>query len=333
MAVKPQTVKYKFPTSNIFHAHGAGVPALTETTMFGGTLTLVSGSPYMGGVDDLTASTIYYTPSESNEIPQPSGSSYVDTAFSELSLALNTSDHLADKVYDLFVATISGSLVLGSGPAWTSATARSAAIQMTGGAYSNSATMSLKHGGITTSMSAGNAVYVGTFLATANGQTKWQPKPAPAAYGVSAVLGLYNAYNQRPVFAVNRDLNTSWTYANSGVRYADNSAAWFIKFVDGLGNCKSRGRYMASISGTSSSAAAATVGALFDQDNYPLNLGFGVLTQGALNSTALGMPIWGEDTCNGALGVHTWRPAEQSTAVSINFYGNNFAALTVEITM
>lgn len=301
--------------------------------MFGGNLTLVSNNPYMGGVDDLTASTIYYTPSETNLVPQHSGGSYVDTVFTQLSLALNTSDHLADHVYDLFVTTISGTLVFGSGPAWSSPTARGAAIQLGSGVYSNSATMALVHAGGPTNIAAGDAVYVGTFLATANGQTKWQPKPAPAAYGVAAVLGLYNAYNQRPVYAVNRDSNTTWAYANAGVRFADNSNVWYVKFVDGLGKCKSRGRYSASIAGASSSAAAATVGAMFDQDSYPLNLGYGFLTQGALNSTALGMPIWGEDTCNGALGVHTWRPAEQSTAVSINFYGNNFAALTVEIEM
>lgn len=301
--------------------------------MFGGNLTLVSGNPYMGGIDDLTASTIYYTPSESNKVPQLSGGNYADTPFSELTLTLNSSDHLADNVYDLFIATIGGNVVLGSGPAWSTPIARSAGIQMGGGVYSNSATMSLVHGGTSTSVAAGDAVYVGSFLTTANAQTKWQPKPAPSSYGVSAVLGLYNAYNQSPVYAVNRDSNTSWAYANAGVRYADNSNIWFVKFIDGLGKCKSRARYMANVAGTSSSPAAATVGVMFDQDNYPLNLGFGVLTQGALNSTALGMPVWGEDTCNGALGVHTWRPAEQSTAVSINFYGNNFAALTVEIEM
>lgn len=250
--------------------------------MFGGNLTFVSGNPYMGGVDDLTASTIYYTPSEGDKVPQPSGGGYVGTTFSELSLALNSSDHLADNPYDLFIATVSGTLVLGSGPAWSSATTRIAGIHMDGAVYSNSATMPLVHSGGTASIPAGDAVYVGTFLATANGQTKWQPKPAPAAYGVSAVLGLYNAYNQRPVFAVNRDSNTSWAYANAGVRYADNSNAWYIKFIDGLGKCKSRGRYQASIAGANSSAAAATIGALFDQDNYPLNLGYGFLTQGGL---------------------------------------------------
>ena len=82
-----------------------------------GRLTLVSGTPIM--TSDQTAKTaIYYTPYLGDAIPLYDGVDWFNYSFSELTLNLDTSNHLLDNLYDIFIWSNAGTISIGTGPAW-----------------------------------------------------------------------------------------------------------------------------------------------------------------------------------------------------------------------
>jgi hypothetical protein len=183
-------------------------------------------------------SSIYYEPYKGNQIPIGG----VPTTFTALTLALDSdSGHTgyqqSGKVFDLFVYNDSGTIRLGSGPAWTSDTARADAVTMTNGIWVNSGTITLRFGsasGNTTSVSAGNATLVGTFRAVANGQVRirWT--------GIDATADFYFASIYWPVaYAVNvHDTTDQWTYNNETVRQKRGSANNQVNVLNPLpGHC------------------------------------------------------------------------------------------------
>ena len=197
-----------------------------------GRLTLISNTPVMT-VDATAQSTIYYTPYQGNQIPVGA----VMFSFSQLSYSLGTSAHLSGNLYDIFAYNASGSIALCTGPAWSSASARSAAISMFNGLWTNQSilTCTVSGGGSTTSVPANNATYLGTFYATTNGQTGMSFNPTPASGGTNNVLGLYNAYNRVRIKAQSSDSSTGWTYNSATWRATDNSNSNRISYIDGLG--------------------------------------------------------------------------------------------------
>jgi hypothetical protein len=107
---------------------------------------------------------------------------------------------------------------------------------MQNGIWTNTSTVTLtvSGGGSTTSISAHQATYVGTFYATANGQTGMAFTPSAASGGTANILGLYNAYNRTKISAIERDSAASWTYAGLSWRAANNSISNRISWIDGL---------------------------------------------------------------------------------------------------
>jgi hypothetical protein len=217
---------------------GAGAPVMPPQ----GRLTLTTNAPVMTA-DTTAATTIYYTPYQGNWLPI-AGVMY---SFGNLSYALSTAAHQSGSLYDVFAYLASGpSVALCTGPAWTSTTIRSAAIGMTNGVLTNSATLTctLSGGGSTTPLSAGDATYLGTFYATGNGQTGMAFRPAAVSGGSAPVLGLWNAYNRVSVSVLERDSNpsnwtvssTSWVPFDSGVSGGLNNR---ITYVDGQGQSSS----------------------------------------------------------------------------------------------
>lgn len=274
-----------------------------------GRLTLISGKPIMN-CDTVGATHAFYTPYIGNDIMLWNGSAFVATAFSEQSLSL--ASLTAGHNYDVLADTVSG-IYLSS--AWTNDTTPSNPISRVNGVNCD----------------ASHNTYLGSVMCMTNGQVSWMQKPAAAYFGTANQLGVWNADNRVEIEAVCQDLTTSWPYASSGIRYADNSNLFRIYFIDGLGESPSYASYESSVVGSSSSAAAATVGVGLDAV-YPVNWG-GALPQGAMNSTALGGYIKGSDQTYGLIGKHYWQAMEESTSVSITFMGNNFSALKVRLAM
>lgn len=225
-----------------------------------GRLTLVTATPVL--VSDQTAkTTIYYTPYIGNLIPIYNGTYFLIMPFAELSIALdNASGHTgyqqSAKNFDLFVYNDAGTLRLGTGPAWSSATSRGTGagttqLTQTNGIWVNTVTIALRFGsssGNTTSVSASQATYVGTMYATADGQTGVALKPAAAAGGSNNIIGLWNAYNRVKASAISRDSTTTWTYGTATFRAMDGSNSNRISLIDGLGQTPIKTHVQCSIS-------------------------------------------------------------------------------------
>ena len=163
-----------------------------------GRLTLTSGVA-ITTADVVGATNIFFTPVGGGVLPIWNGSSFIPTAFAELGLALDatTTDvgfHQIGRIFDVFVVNDSGVVRLGTGPAWSSDTARGAGAGTTEldfskfGIPTNKNAIALRYGAATANtinVPANQATYVGSFRAVANGQ---------ATDSKSQRL-LFNAYN------------------------------------------------------------------------------------------------------------------------------------------
>jgi len=252
-----------------------------------GRLTLVSATPVMTA--DVTAATlIYYTPHQGSHLPLHNGTVWTAQAFTEFSLALDGNSghagyHQSGKLFDLLVFNNGGSLALGTGPIWSSSTARGSGagtteLQMLNGIWTNKNAITLRFGsssGNTVSVAANQATYVGTFYATADGQTGMQFKPSAAAGGSNSFLGLYNAYNRVRILTRSADSATNWSYTTAAWRAANNSNSNRVNWVDGLAQSWVFASYDDIISG----AAQGSIGVTFDGTGAPPGL------QGYFNGT------------------------------------------------
>lgn len=215
-------------------AAASAVTAAAQLNTFpGGRLTLTSGTP-VTTANVTGATTVYYTPALTNHIQIYNGTNWVTYIFAETSLALDstTSDtgyQASGQLYDLFMYNSSGTPVLGTGPAWSSGTARSAAISLLDGLWVNTSSITIRFGsatGNTTTVSANEATYVGTICMTGNGVTE------------DSLVNrfVWNAYNQ----AIRQMLRAetaggSWTYGTPAQwNQANSSSSNQLNFITGL---------------------------------------------------------------------------------------------------
>lgn len=203
-----------------------------------GRLTLASGSPVTAA--NFTAAThVYYAPFEGSAIPIWDGAVFNMELFTQLDLVLDgdtghTAYHQSGKNFDLFVFDVSGTLWLGTGPAWTSDTVRSAVIELKEGLWVNSASMQARFANGPTNyatIAANKATMVGTMRASANGQIEFTPNPSAAAGGSNNKLFLANIYNRQPVLATCRDSTTVWSTTNQTVHQTNDSGNNRISFI------------------------------------------------------------------------------------------------------
>lgn len=189
-------------------------------------------------VADVTAAaTVYFTPHLGNHIPIYDGTNWVPTTFAELSLALDSDSghagyHQSGKNFDLFVINDAGTIRLGTGPAWTSDTARGTGagttqLSRSSGMIYNTVAITIRFGsasGNTVSVAAGSATYVGTMRASANGQTE----------DSVTKRFLWNMYNRAPRQLKKYDTTDSWTWSTNSYQQANANAANQVEFVRGL---------------------------------------------------------------------------------------------------
>ena len=217
---------------------GGSPTATMPLTTPQGRLTLTSGSPVMTA-DATAQGTIYYDNYVGNLLPV-GGIMY---RVGELSDVLNATAHVSTNLYDDFAYNSSGTIALCTGPAWTNSTTRSAAISLSNGIWTNSAslTCTISGGSTTTTIAPAQATYLGTFYATANGQTGMAFHPAAASGGSNAILGLWNAYNRVRITSTSVDSFGTWTFTTNAWRQCDNSASNRVTWVDGLGISTAKG--------------------------------------------------------------------------------------------
>jgi hypothetical protein len=283
-----------------------------------GRLTLTTLTPIM--VADATAqSTVYYTPYIGNEFQLYNGTAFVSTVFAETSLALDsnaghTNYHQSGKLFDLYMYSDSGTIRLGTGPAWTSSTARGTGagtteLQMLLGIWTNKNSITLRFGSVsgnTTVVAANQATYVGTMYATADGQTGMAFKPAGVSSGNSCFLGLYNSYNRVKTVSVCTD-SSAWSYTTNTWRSAHGSSSNRISFVDGLAQSPIVSKYVTTATG--SSGAAKGIGLNFDSTSAtPLYVG------GTVDSSGSGPSVSAEEFFQASLGLHYIQAMEVGAA-------------------
>src|SRR3989304_10545818 len=186
-----------------------------------GRLTMTSATPVIStGVTAGTA--IYYALYNGNLVPIYNGTSMVPTEFTELTLSLVAS-HTAGSIYDVFVWAESGVLTLGTGPAWTNATAGrggrgtgagTTTLSPVKGLWTNAVAMTARNGSTTYSVSANRATYVGSIhMDGTNGQLS-----CLTAFGQSRKFGVWNAYNRKPIVLLVGDSTASWAYTTATIR-------------------------------------------------------------------------------------------------------------------
>ena len=230
-----------------------------------GRLTLTSNTPVMTA--DATAQTsVYYTPYQGNIVPIYDGANMQSYTFGQLTMALNTSNQLSTKLYDLFAFLNSSVVTIGAGPAWSSSTFRGTGsntteYQQIDGLWVNANTITLKNGSTSySSIPVGQATYLGTVYMTANGQTGMAFQPASASLGTNNILGLYNAYNRVTISSRSIDSTTSWPYSTATVRPANGSTSNRISWVDGLQQSFVRAEYQVQAACSSGDASFVYIG-------------------------------------------------------------------------
>jgi hypothetical protein len=253
--------------------------------------------------------------------------------FSFSTLTLDLTGAGSGSLYDIFAVNHSGSAALCWGPAWSSSTARSAAIAVTSdGYYDNSDTLSSCHNGSTDygSFTAGEATYLGTVYATSAGTSQWVIKPAAASGGTNNVLGVCNAYNRHRVSALEHDSTSSWVAGTAGTWATFNSGGTGsglnnrITVVNCLSTDEVNWTLSAATSYTSTGAEALTVAVCVDctttatvQDQ--------IFNQSGLTAGNEGNQVIAFGHSFAGIGLHYYQAMEngQSTGTGMTVLGGN----------
>ena len=194
-----------------------------------GRLTLTSGTP-VTTADVNSAGTVYYTPYVGQLVPIYDGSAFVMTdTGGELSILLDSTNHLSDKNFDLFVINNAGTIRVCTGPAWSSNTSRGSGagttqLQLLNGIYTNAVSLTCRYSSSSTVVvSANQATYVGTFRTIAGGLTMDSHFERMT----------WNAYNRRLRYLNYTESTASWTDASTSF-VPQSAAAPSLYAVQGL---------------------------------------------------------------------------------------------------
>ena len=190
-----------------------------------GYLTLNNSTTSPVVASDTTGSTIYYTPFNGNWTVLSTGSILFPYQFSQMSLALTTSQ-AANNIYDVFMWWNGGTPVIGTGPSWSAGGgsvsagscargtgAGSTALARLQGILVNSVQVTLTNNLSTYTCPANEGVYLGSILINGTaGQVTCN-----TSFGQTRRWGVWNMFNRMPVVLSLGDSTSSWTY---------NTATW-----------------------------------------------------------------------------------------------------------
>lgn len=275
-----------------------------------GRLTLQTATPVMI-TTQAAKTTIFYTPYNGMLVPIYNGTIFTMTSIgAELSqLTTDTTKSpaavAANSNYDKFVWSDAGTMRCTRGPAWTSATVRSAgtALVMVNGILVNAVS-------ITNGPAAQRGTYVGTVRSNAASQIDWTYGTV-AVGGGAGVFGVWNAYNRRLVASMSGNSTDTWTYASTTVRAANGSATLRHSFVCGLAEDAFEADYGTMTDNTGEIGIGYDVTNAFSGRQGVSYITVGNMVSGSYATTALGFHFF--QACEAAAG-------------SANFYGDNAVA-------
>lgn len=214
-----------------------------------GYLTVVSNTPIITG-DALSQTVLYYTPFYGAWAAINGGAGIIPYKFSTQMPLVLSSSQAANQIYDIYIiynggTPGSGTPVIASGMAWTTATAGSCNRGSGGGTaqigrdsvsglYVNSQTQSMAYnnGSIsgTASVPAGGGVYLGSvWMDGINGQISCY-----RSWGQNRKFGVWNCFNRSPIIMISGDSTTNWVYGTATWRPSNNNSANKIQSFCGL---------------------------------------------------------------------------------------------------
>ncbi len=214
------------------------------------------------------ATAVIYTPYVGSLIPLWNGSALVPTTFAEVSQAFSDTTKspaaaVASTVYDLFGWLDGTTFRVTRGPAWTAgSTAGSTTARGTG---TGSTALTRVNGllvnqyAITNGPAAGYGTYLGTIATDASAATVSFNRGGAASGGTAAVVGLWNAYNRRPVGGTVSDTTANWTWNTASWRAA-NGGNVRLAYVAGLAEDVWGARYNGLTTASSTGNAGIGVG-------------------------------------------------------------------------
>ena len=268
---------------------------------------------------------VYYNPDQGDLIPIWDGVAWDTLQFTQLVLNLDaTGGHVADTNYDVAVISDAGTLRLVTLPAWTSGTARAAAISKRNGVWVNTASATVRYGTNTLTAAANTATVVGTIRTTAAGTSRLDIGQGAAALGFDAKVFCQNFYNQITWHVSSMDSTSSWTYASATYRSSNNSDANRVSFVNGLNEQSVRADLVQSVIPGASGTTVLAIG--YDVNNSfssPSWYAGGVASAPRLTANL-------HIKRSAGLGYHFFQAIESST-VSATFYGNASQLLSLEM--
>lgn len=296
---------------------GSGGGALPITPQV--RVTLASGVPVMTS-SQAAASTIYVTPYGGNIVPIWSGSSFVPTAFAEVSqLTTDTTKSpaavAATSVYDIFCWIDTGSVNRCTrGPPWTNDTTRSAGLTLVQGIWVNNAS-------ITNGPVAGFGTYVGSIRSDPSSLVNYVFGGFGSAC-IGANFAVYNAYNRVPVATMIGINSASWTYSgNAAWREINGSTSCVVLQLRGLNEDPVYLRYngLGSVASGTNAAIGVGVDSLTAFSGTTGFIGSGTTLAQNMIATYSGVP---------GLGYHTYAPIEFNSATGIASTFDGTAGLT-----
>ena len=173
---------------------------------------------------------------------------------------------------------------------------------------------------ITNGPGAGLGTYVGTVRSDGSSQINWKPKPAAAANGGNALLGIFNAYNRVRVGASSSDSTNNWAYSTATWRAANNSTSHRISYIDGLTEVFVDCQYDVAVN--NGSAADASSGINRDSTSA-------TPTETASVSAGPGSFAWATSVAPKfapSLGWHYLQPMEYASGAGPSWYGAAFGS-------
>jgi hypothetical protein len=230
-------------TGSVFHiTTQPQISSVSSPVVPQGYLTLLNagnGGPIQLAADVTAATSVYYSPYVGNVIPIWNGSVFLPLVFSELTLTLNASAHLANTLYDACVFSNSGTLILVTGPAWSTSTAGSGnrgsgggtpQLQRLNGIWVNAVQITGVNGGNNYTVPANKCTYVGTiYIDSVAGQIS-----SYRTYGQNRKFGTWNAYNRMQICLRMGDSTASWNYSTAAFRSSNNNSANAVTVLAGL---------------------------------------------------------------------------------------------------
>lgn len=195
-----------------------------------------TGAPPVQLGDVAPAGILCYVPYKTTYIP------INGVGYSFSTLSTTTPNAAQTGIFDFYVVISSGVPTLGWNSTFWQTPPRAAGIALSalqpGGYYANAASITILNNSTNLGVFApGTATYVGSAYMDSLSHTSWQLSPIPLSGGTNNCVCVFNAYNQVPLQAIERELDPFWVFGDiyGSWEYENGNQNNQFRILDGLG--------------------------------------------------------------------------------------------------